>query len=83
MADDQQQQRKAERDEVRQERREDDNQPWKSRTAAAVVLGTFGLVVYVTIRTGSSPANVALPLLAAAAFGLWAFDVGDWTRRRK
>lgn len=74
---------KAARDELRQERREDDNQPWKARTAAAIILGTFGLVAYVTITTGSIPANVALPLLAAAAFGLWAFDVGDWTRRRK
>jgi Flp pilus assembly protein TadB len=56
---------------------------WKSRTAAAVILGTFGLVVYVTVTTGSIPANVALPLLAAAAFGLWAFDIGDFTGRKK
>lgn len=69
--------------EPRKTEREDDNQPWKARTAAAVILGTFGLVAYVTITTGSIPGNVALPLLAAAAFGLWAFDVGDWSRRRK
>lgn len=62
---------------------DDDRGPWKARTAAAVILGMFALVAYVTIRTGSIPANVALPLLAAAGFGLWAFDPRDFLGRGK
>lgn len=58
-----------------------DRGPWKARTAAAVILGTFGLVAYVTITTGTIPANVALPLLASAAWGLWAFDWGAIRRK--
>ena len=63
--------------------RDDDKQPWKAKTAALVIVGTFGLVAYVTVTTGSIPANVALPLLAAAAFGLWAFDWSDFGGRKK
>jgi hypothetical protein len=62
---------------------EDEKNPWKARTAALVIVGMFGLVAYVTVRTGQIPANVAWPLIAAAAFGLWAFDLNDFRGGKK
>lgn len=51
---------------------------WKSQVAILVIVVLLGLVVYVTIQTTEIPVSVALPLLAAAAFGLWAFRWSDF-----
>lgn len=51
---------------------------WGLNTAVLVILVLLGLVVYVTLKTAEIPVTVALPLLAAAAFGLWAFRLADF-----
>lgn len=52
--------------------------PWGVRVAIMVIVVLLGLVVYVTLKTTEIPVSVAIPLLAAAAFGLWAFKLSDF-----
>jgi hypothetical protein len=51
---------------------------WGLNIAVLVILVLLGLVVYVTVKTTEIPTTVAVPLLAAAAFGLWAFRIQDF-----
>lgn len=61
------------------EQDQQDKSQWKERTAVAVLLGGLALVAYVTIRTNQIPANIMIPLILAAAFGLWTFRASDFT----
>jgi hypothetical protein len=65
-------------DEREPEQRPEGTDRWKSQTAVLVILVLLALVVYVTLKTAEIPVSVALPLLAAAAFGLWAFRWSDF-----
>lgn len=57
----------------------DGKNPWRVQVAILVIVVLLGLVVYVTVKTTEIPITVALPLLMAAAFGLWAFKASDFT----
>lgn len=54
---------------------------WKYPTAGLVIVAMTGLVIYVTVRTGHIPVEVALPLLTGAAAAAWGFRLSDWKGR--
>lgn len=47
----------------------------KYGTAALVVATMLGLTVYMTIRTGEIPYQIAVPLLGAALWALYNFQI--------
>lgn len=54
-----------------EQRREDDPHRWRYFAATLTVVVMLGLVVYVTVRTGEIPYEVAVPLLGGAAWALY------------
>ncbi len=47
---------------------------WKYGTAALIVVVMLGLVIYMTVRTGEIPYQIAIPLLGAALWALYNFN---------
>lgn len=48
---------------------------WKYGTAALIVVVMLGLTVYMTVKTGEIPYQIAVPLTGAALWALYNFQV--------
>lgn len=48
---------------------------WKYPIAALIVVVMLGLVIYMTVRTGEIPYQIAVPLLGAALWALYNYNV--------
>ncbi len=51
---------------------------WAYPLAGSVIIALLGLVIYVTLKTGRIPIEVALPLLAGASAAAWGYRLSDW-----
>lgn len=50
---------------------------WKYPVAALIVVVMLGLVIYTTVTTGEIPYEIAVPLLGAALWALYNFQVSS------